>query len=565
MRRLSVLVLLFASACASAGESKVGGRTSPDGKEAIAIDLPASQHLRNKAGTDGLGLCVWTSITISGDWCNEDALRTLQQQMTREKGGGWPERVDDVLPRLAPGVQYVQYTGRDPGIIQTAIRSGRMPCVTYGYSPRYVAPRNPSGRIAHMVNCVHYSANWVAVLDNNFPGDDQYEWMAPSEFMRRWMLGNPGGGWVVLPLRCGPSPIPVNASPHLVIGQCRGGCCPPAPLAAPNSEFRAPSTYEWHTFKDDDSQVALLRNGVHVGGFSFKAQLYRPFDAATQTWGPACTAPFAPPARPAKYAAKRDCPCDPTCPCDGKPCDCVENFGVRQDKLPRRDGFSSNGRPITQAEAERALKCGGGFSDDSGKWRLTIIGPTKAKRDQVVSDLQTHPALAAWKDRLCVQSYAPTDWAVTGVNLPRGGDPTIVVQGAPDANGKAVVLHCQNDYDDGADGLAKALRVADPNFNSRSVPDLRKMDAPPVPAPILPPAPAPAQANGIHWLTVILSTAIPILLWLLGKSYPLLAAVLTAIWNAVKPQPTAPAVPSPLLQQVFDRLSKLEQQPPPTK
>src|SRR5207248_11482706 len=201
MRPLTLVLLLFAAGVASAGDSKIAGRHSPDGKEEIALDLPASQHLRNKVGTDGLGLCVWTSITMSGDWCNEDALRTLQQQMTREKGGGWPERVDEVLPRLAPGVRYVQYSGRDPGIIQAAIRSGRMPCVTYGYSPRYVGPRNPGGRIAHMVDCVHYSAAWVAVLDNNFPGDDQYEWMKPDEFQRRWMLGNPNGGWVVLPLR----------------------------------------------------------------------------------------------------------------------------------------------------------------------------------------------------------------------------------------------------------------------------------------------------------------------------------------------------------------------------
>src|SRR5438046_1817956 len=113
MRRLALIVLLFVPGFAAAGESKVGGRTSPDGR--------------------------------------------------------------------------------------AAIRSGRMPCVTYGYSPRYVGPPNPGGRIAHMVDCVHYSAAWVAVLDNNFPGDDQYEWMKPDEFQRRWMLGNPNGGWVVLP------------------------------------------------------------------------------------------------------------------------------------------------------------------------------------------------------------------------------------------------------------------------------------------------------------------------------------------------------------------------------
>jgi hypothetical protein len=540
MRKLVLALLLFV-VCSPlrAGDSKIAGRTSPDGAEAIAIDLPASQHLRNKTGTDGLGLCVWTSITMSGDWCNEDALRSLQQQMTREKGGGWPERVDEVLPRLAPGVKYVQYTGRDPGIIQTAVRTGRMPCVTYGYSPRYAGPRNPGGRIAHMVNCVHYSANWVAVLDNNFPGDNQYEWMSPAEFKYGWMLGNPNGGWVVLPLRCGPSPIPVNAA-HLVIGQCDPGGYP-VRLSV------IPPPYEWRTFADDDSQVALYRGGVQVGGYSFVTGAYRPYDAARRSWGEGCAPPCEPPSPPSKYVQRVG---------DG-----VENFGVRQDRIPSRDGYSCNGRPVTQAEAEHALKCGDGFSDDSARWRLTVVGATKAKRDLVLGDLQTSAALASWRDRLCVQSYAPDVWAVTGVNLPRDGDPTIVLQGAPDAAGKGVVLHCQHDYDDGADGLARALRAADPNFNPKAAPDLRtRQPEPAAPAPT--PAPLPPQASGVHWLTVILSTVIPIALWVLGKSFPLLATLLGALWEAVKPKPAAPP-PAPVLpdlQGLLDRLKKLEQQ-----
>ena len=76
--------------------------------------------------------------------------------------------------------------------------------------------------------------------------------------------------------------------------------------------------------------------------------------------------------------------------------------------------------------------------------------------------------------------------------------------------------------------------------------------------PTIPPSGPPlTQAAGIHWLTVILSVTIPILLWLLGKSYPGLAAILTMIWNAVKPA-SPPNLPAPLLQQLLDRLSKLE-------
>jgi hypothetical protein len=64
--------------------------------------------------------------------------------------------------------------------------------VTYGYSPRY------KSKISHMVDCVHFTDKWAAVLDNNFPGEDQYEWMAPDEFLSRWKQVN--GGWESAPI-----------------------------------------------------------------------------------------------------------------------------------------------------------------------------------------------------------------------------------------------------------------------------------------------------------------------------------------------------------------------------
>jgi hypothetical protein len=52
-----------------------------------------------------------------------------------------------------------------------------MPAVTYGYSPRY------GGRVAHMVNLVHLSERWAAILDNNFPGRIATSgWRRPSFF-----------------------------------------------------------------------------------------------------------------------------------------------------------------------------------------------------------------------------------------------------------------------------------------------------------------------------------------------------------------------------------------------
>ncbi len=193
--RSVIAVIAVIAACsialhAHAGPSQVGGRQSPDATEQIQLDLPGQEHMKNKGGSDGAGLCVFTSIEIAAHWQNVEQLRGLQEKMTHEKGGGWPEKVDEMRKKYAPDVQYIQYSGNDTSIIKLALKTGRMVGVTYGYSPRY------KSKISHMVDCVHFTDKWAAVLDNNFPGDDKYEWMAPDEFLSRWKENS--GGWVIV-------------------------------------------------------------------------------------------------------------------------------------------------------------------------------------------------------------------------------------------------------------------------------------------------------------------------------------------------------------------------------
>lgn len=185
------------------GDSVVGGRKSPDGLEELACDLPSGQHLINVGGKDGRGLCVFTSIEHAGRWQNVDSVLGFQKKMTLEQGGGYPSKTDKMMAKYCGNAQYVQYSGNDMSLIYLSLNTGRMPAVTYGYSPRY-----GSGRIAHMVNIVHLSERWACVLDNNFPGELQYEWMAPEEFKKRWISG--GGGWAVFLLAPPPPPAPKN-------------------------------------------------------------------------------------------------------------------------------------------------------------------------------------------------------------------------------------------------------------------------------------------------------------------------------------------------------------------
>src|SRR5262249_31655622 len=117
-----------------AGPSQVGGRVSPDGAEEIQIDLPDGEHLKNTGGIGprgpgtGAGLCVFTSIEMGlGRWGNEEELLGLQQKMTHEPGGGWPEKVDQMMRKYAPHAGYGQYTGPDPAVLRLALKTGRMP------------------------------------------------------------------------------------------------------------------------------------------------------------------------------------------------------------------------------------------------------------------------------------------------------------------------------------------------------------------------------------------------------------------------------------------------------
>jgi hypothetical protein len=167
----------------------------------ITVDLPNDQHVKNfGAPDDNLGLCVFASMTMGARWHNVRALDDVIHKL--RKGGGWPEKVDQVFKQFAPDLKYVQYEGKDPAILDKAMLESRMCHVTYGYGERYRMQT-----IAHMVNLVHLDQKWAAILDNNFPGT--YEWMPREEFLKRW--AHPGGqGWAYVMLAPPPPPVPHN-------------------------------------------------------------------------------------------------------------------------------------------------------------------------------------------------------------------------------------------------------------------------------------------------------------------------------------------------------------------
>lgn len=195
--------------------AQVGGTVAPDGKTEIQIDLPMSEQ-RSNITSRGQGCCVQTSINHSARWQNVPALVDFQEWVKAKglPGGAYPGAIDQRIPACAkdrgyPTPAYLQIEGRDLEVLKAACRSGRMPGVTYSFSP---TGRYQGQRVAHMTNLVHADDHYFAILDNNYicspKTPDNYEWLTPAEFARTY-AGN-GQGWTVILLDPGPPPFPKN-------------------------------------------------------------------------------------------------------------------------------------------------------------------------------------------------------------------------------------------------------------------------------------------------------------------------------------------------------------------
>ena len=173
------------------------------------------------------------------------------------------------------------------------------------------------------------------------------------------------------------------------------------------------------------------------------------------------------------------CPCPDGAPCD-EGCKCgrsvstvhglsTQNFGF---ELSRRGGnrYEVNGHEVGKAEVIAAIE--GSVPDDAGRMKLTAIGP-KDLTAKVLADVASSPAFTDLKGKLSVKAYEPTNWAVARYGFKTDGKPTVYLQ-APDGK----VLHRQDDYEGGADRLARAVRKADPTYDQKKDPDLSKPSLP---------------------------------------------------------------------------------------
>jgi hypothetical protein len=192
----------------------------------------------------------------------------------------------------------------------------------------------------------------------------------------------------------------------------------------------ASPSVEWVSMTDK-TQIALMVNGKQVGNYHLDLNEYHPYDPLTDTFKGGENPPPHP--LPANLLRKPE----------------ITNFGVNRTAPHTRERYIINGIDATGEEALQALQ-EKNVPNDKSLLRLTIIGP-EAIRKQVRSDMENHPSLACFSEKYLVQDYAPDNWAVRQGFFTEG-QPTIYLQ-LP--TGK--VLHRQDDYTDGAAGLATAL------------------------------------------------------------------------------------------------------------
>ncbi len=202
VRQIVLILLLAAPALALAGIT-IDGPAS--GGVEVTCDLPPDQLRKNVGGADGAGLCVFTSIEYAARWQNEKRLVNLQDNMRSEPGGGWPEKVDDMMTKYGKGVRYGQYVGADLTVLDQILATVRGSGVTYnGQDPHYGAGR----KVAHMVFLVYRGKDRACIRDNNYIGPRDLVWMSRDEFQTRWTGGRQG--WVVFLLSPPPPPVPSN-------------------------------------------------------------------------------------------------------------------------------------------------------------------------------------------------------------------------------------------------------------------------------------------------------------------------------------------------------------------
>lgn len=505
---LSAVFLLFVAVLpipASAGDPFAVGftpTTTPTfmGVRAVA-DLPVSQQHKNTGGSDGNGLCVYTSAWHACLWQSVTDLYGLRKYMESHQGGSYPKKFDEDVAAFckSKGIEipgYVQHTGGDEAFLRLALKTGRMVCITYCG----VDGSESYGKqvVPHMVNLVYLSKDYGAILDNNFIG--RLLWMTHDELLARWNGVRPdgkpylvsdgrkqfpiGGGWAIAFLNSPPAPYGQPPS-TVAVRDCQCEDCKCEPGKCPSQCPVAPGSTQTIQFRLRQPQGGCANGQCPLPAAPVPAAAGQWLESSVSypgTWGywvgDRCTAfldkdgtVYACDARnvPTKTVIAAPAPLPALPP--AKP----TLFGVDSSNLTSAEGYSISGVAATRKEARAALS----LIDDSGKWNLIAVGDTKFQTTLKGDLAKLSPAL---RTKIHLQIYAPDGWQVAQFELPVG---LSLRQPAVDRVGETVGTLSLADYS--AAGLGSLLTV-------QGGPEPALPKPIPTPAPLPAPAPAPKPA-----------------------------------------------------------------------
>jgi hypothetical protein len=197
--------------------------------------------------------------------------------------------------------------------------------------------------------------------------------------------------------------------------------------------------FEWVKFADGGNHYALKEDGRQVGYYDGDTGVYRPYDRAGDKWLAACPPPVDPPFR---------------------------NFGVKISATETGTHYRRSGVELSQEEADALISGTSPLAADAADKRLqVIIIGADDKTRPVVEAFNVNEELKTLKQGYVVRAFRPDAWQVARTGYVCDGHPTIYLL---DNGGK--VLYRRDDFDCGADGLADALRDADPDYKPENDP-----------------------------------------------------------------------------------------------
>ena len=440
----------------------------PDGKP-LALPLPATEHMQNTGGSDGAGLCVYTSVVLSAKWHNLPDVYGLRKFAEGRPGGSYPEKLAADLKTYSTRYNvtlptYVQHTGGDDEFLDLCFKTRRYPAITYAGADDFYR-----GTIAHMVNLTHLDAAHGTIQDNNRAG----HWTTDTrtKVLNRWKglddNGRPmrlggyavGGGWAFLWIAPPAPPLPAGVSVQ-TFGPCDESRC--------GSWERVVLGDSWLCEvgigpEDADFDVIVWVywvKGKAVGGFH-NGKFYN-IIVSKQTGN---VLGLGEPKEPPVGLSPPSCePSDPA------------NKGIDTKRLSNAKRYWINDVEVNQAQAYAAmLETSDPFVDDSDKYHLSVIGDRKA----VNALFAPGGKLEKYGRRLHIQVYSPTDWPAKKILT------SIVTLQEPAKAGGRIVGTAKDAADE---SIQKVIAgVFDP-----PPPKPEPLKPAPVPAPEPKPEPAPA-------------------------------------------------------------------------